>query len=233
MKKCYLECHTKSYLKSDVYSTRDDKKRICQHTLISLLSGIALALIPNTAAATPGQNLLSNWYVGTTIGNKQVVAAPTEFSNDLNPSQADNLSVDDNSGWKFNIGYDVTDNIAIEAGYMDLNDVQFEGNNGNNALFGQNNSADGFTVSSIYRYSVSQKFGLTGSIGVFSWDGARAPQSAVEAAQENDSGTDFYFGLGGGYQLTNEVTLSVEWERFQLNSEETDVWSIGVDYHFK
>lgn len=159
------------------------------------------------------------------------------------------ISADDNRpGVKLNIGFDLTENVAIAAGYMDLNDVTLEGQSRvvDNGVFESQidnsltSSADGFTLSSIYHYSINQNFDLIGSIGVFSWDSdfsaATATlgiQGTTDGGNSGNSGTDFYFGVGGGYQLFDDVVLSVEWEHYQLDSEETQVWSIGVDYHFK
>ncbi len=193
------------------------------------------------------ENNDSHWYVGTAVGNVIGSRSSNEYRTDLANSgvAVSSLDVDDSRiGWKFNIGFDVSQSVAIEAGYMDLNDVNLEANgeltdvaafaaNGSNI---QPNSADGFTLSSIYRYSVSQNFGLTGSIGVFNWDGdfsTRVQPADENISSDSNSGTDFYFGLGGGYQLFDDVTLSIEWEHYQLDSENAEIWSIGVDYHFK
>jgi hypothetical protein len=149
-------------------------------------------------------------------------------------------------GWKLNIGFGLTDYVAIEAGYLDLNDGSIDslGNVADAASVSVpsrisdslTHSADGFTLGSILHYNVSQHFDLSGTVGVFSWGSDGKTGSAPlgdAAAVDGNSGTDFYFGLGGGYQLFDDVTLSVEWEHYQLDSKETQVWSIGVDYHFK
>jgi opacity protein-like surface antigen len=156
-----------------------------------------------------------------------------------------NIAADDSRiGWKLNIGFDVTDNVAIEAGYMDLNDGNAQLNQLVNApeLFFSNakklhhNATEGFSLGSSYHYNVSSNIGLTGSIGLFNWEGGELqPQSlnASPASGLEEGGTDVYFGLGGGYQLADDVTLKIEWERYQYNNDNTEMWSIGVNYHFK
>ncbi|MFT4926319.1 MAG: hypothetical protein ACI8WB_002417 [Phenylobacterium sp.] len=190
----------------------------------------------------------SGWYMGAAVGNVSGSRSVADYKDDLsdNGITVSNLTVDDSrTGWKLNIGFDVTQNVAIEAGYLDLKEVSLEGSAqvtdpeafNNAAKTIHPNSADGFTLGSTYRYSISQNFGLTGSVGLFNWDGdfntraLAAPQT--DAGKDSTSGTDFYFGLGGGYEVFDDVTLSIEWERYKLDKEDAEVWSIGVDYHFR
>jgi hypothetical protein len=201
---------------------------------LTLFGSFSLIL---SASAEPKKPLESQWYIGNAIGSRSAVG----YKQGLTPTVT-TLKVDDSrTGWKFNIGFDVSENVAIEAGYLDLNDVNLEGSAEvvDPQAFGKNThptSADGFTLSSTYRFNISQNFGLTGSIGVFNWDGDSASRELIndeELGKDSNSGTDFYFGLGGGYHLSQDVILSIEWERFQMDKEDTDIWSIGVDYHFK
>ena len=97
-------------------------------------------------------------------------------------------------------------------------------------------SADGFILGSVYRYSITENIGITGSVGVFNWEGDFESESLNNNPQTDSdgiSGTDVYFGVGGGYQLSDDVTLSIEWEHYKLDNDDAQMWSIGVNYHFK
>jgi predicted porin len=156
-----------------------------------------------------------------------------------------NIAVDNSRiGWQLNIGFGVTDNVAIEAGYMDLDEgnAQLNGLVRDPELFFSSakkihpNTAEGFTLGSVYRYNISSNIDLTGSIGLFNWEGGDLQLQSLNSKQKittDDSGTDVYFGLGGGYQLADDVTLMIEWERYKYNDDENEMWSIGVNYHFK
>lgn len=158
-----------------------------------------------------------------------------------------NVAVDDSrSGWKVNVEFDLSEHFAIGAAYVDLQDVELDINSIDNTpsskLFSPSrkilaNSADGFTLESSYHYNLSDNFGLTGSIGLFNWQGGDSGQplnpNPLSKQSGSDGGTDVYFGLGGGYQLTEEMTLEINFERYKLDNEAKQMWSVGLNYHFK
>jgi opacity protein-like surface antigen len=231
------------------------------HKISTLLSRHALKLTKGVMLLTCSSMALADndsvkkdttWYVGTVIGtvigNSSNRQSETEVTNELLTSSTvtvTNLAVDDSRiGWKLNVGFDLTENVAIEAGYMDFNDVNVElnpvvsdpGNYFNTAKKIHPNSTEGFTVGSVYHYDLSDNFGLTGSIGLYNWEGDfnTQPLNGIQSiSTDADSGTDVYFGLGGGYQLAEDVTLKIEWEHYQLDDDDAQMWSIGVNYHFK
>jgi hypothetical protein len=186
------------------------------------------------------------WYAGTALGQAASDSSTAELGNELITTGVNttNISVDESRiGWKLNVGFEVTNNVAIEAGYMDLNDVNTELNpviSDPELFFNHNqkinsNSADGFTLGSVYRYNITDNIGLTGSVGVFNWEGDFNSQSLNNQiiGHDGNKGTDLYFGVGGGYQLSQDVSLSIEWEQYQLDNDKAEMWSIGVNYHFK
>ncbi|NQZ07488.1 MAG: porin family protein [Algicola sp.] len=187
------------------------------------------------------------WYIGTALGQVTSDRTAADLRNELTTTGVNvtNITVDDSRiGWKLNVGFDVTSNVAIEAGYMDLNDVNVELNAVvsdpglffNNAKKIHPNSADGFTLGSVYRYNITDNIDLTGSVGVFNWEGDFNTQSLntnQTIGNDGNKGTDLYFGVGGGYQLSQDVTLSIEWEQYQLDNDKAEMWSIGLNYHFK
>ena len=220
-------------------------------------SGVALSLLCCSvgfvhAADEPDNSVSaesSHWSLGSAL------TALDDSSSDLSESEnstqlsttgvvVNRFNVEDaRFGWKFNIGFDLTRNLAIKAGYMDLNDNSGETNAvvSDPAIFnsyskkGPTTSAEGFSLGSVYRYNVTDSLDFTGSVGLFNWesDGDVQALDGAQGTGDQVGGTDIYFGLGGGYQLTNDVSLSIEWEHYKLNDENTDMLSIGVNYHFK
>ena len=178
------------------------------------------------------------WYIGTALGQVTSDRTAAELGTELTSTGVNvtNISVDDSRiGWKLNVGFDITRNVAIEAGYMDLNDVSVEMNAVvsdpelffNNAQKIHPNSADGFTLGSVYRYNITDNIGLTGSVGLFNWEGDFSTQSLntnQTIGNDGTKGTDLYFGVGGGYQLSQDVTLSIEWEHYQLDKDKAEMW---------
>lgn len=206
---------------------------------VTALFGCFSIFTPFAAVASDVVKVESNWYLSAAVDKITTGELTTNYKEGLSKTGVTVTTVgadDSRPGWKFNVGFDVSQNVAIEAGYLDLNEVEGTAAVSDADAFNTNAHADGFTLGSTYRYSVSQNFGLTGSVGVFSWDGDNSAQALAqepEKVSKEASGTDFYFGLGGGYQLFDDVTLSIEWEKYKIDKEDAEVWSIGVDYHFK
>lgn len=202
------------------------------------------AMLPTSALAANDSSNNKHWSFGSALGdiNTDLTADKPTLKPD-NPVKVKTINLEENRvGWKLNVGVDVTSNIAIEAGYMDMNkDTEINPVVTDPAIFSNmgngnpTNAADGFTLGSVYRYNITDQIGLTGSVGVFNWEGDLVNQALNGPAVTNDGkgGTDIYFGLGGGYRLTEDVSLSIEWEHYEFNNDDSDTLSIGVSYHFK
>ena len=215
----------------------------------SVNSGVAVTpsnLDTKSSAQTSAQSS-SHWTLGSALGENKSDLTQVGADGELSTSGviASQFNVEDaRVGWKFNVGFDLTRNFAIKAGYMDLNEASSDTSStiADPAVFGHQanksltNSAEGFSLGSVYRYNVTDALGFTGSVGVFNWESNLEGQSLGGGSQplsDQTGGTDIYFGLGGGYKLTDDVSLSIEWEHYKLNDEDTDMLSIGVNYHFK
>lgn len=207
--------------------------------LVSLLGRTGLLALTCSFSVLAADNS-SNWYDSTVTSEQTSGEIVEELTTTVTNIAADDSRI----GWKLNVGFDVTNNVAIEAGYMDLNDTSGEMNTVvsnperffNNAKKIHPNSAEGFTLGSVYHYNITDNIDLTGSVGLFNWEGDAQTQSLnsnPSIGSDDLKGTDLYFGLGGGYQLSQDVTLSIEWERYQLDDDNAQMWSIGVNYHFK
>ena len=209
------------------------------------LTGLAaLAMAPLQAQAEEDD---SGWFVGAGVGKADSTLSANQIETQLSGPDVtvNSVSVDDSrTGWKLKLGYEFSNHVAIEAGYLDLNDVNVQVNAVvtdpaqffNRAKNLHPNSADGFTLGSSYQYHITDNFGLTGSVGLFSWEGdfnSQLTGANQPVSSEGTDGTDFYFGFGGGYKLTEEVEVSVGWERYKLDKDDADMWSIGLNYHFK
>jgi opacity protein-like surface antigen len=221
------------------------KQILLQAYARKLTTGLLLLACSSLALADDNP-VNTNWSVGAAIGNVTGGQSMALIDKALTNSgvTVTEIEVDDSrTGWKLNIGFNVTENIVIEAGYVDLNEVSVEFNAVvinpddffNTAQKIHPTSADGFTVGSVYHYGLSDSFNLTGSIGLFRWDGDFKTQSLDSnqgVGADSASGTDVYFGLGAGYQLSEDVTLDVEWERYKLDDDNAQMWSVGVNYSF-
>lgn len=239
-----LYCHANVAFADDLAPNISDKSAQSSDT-----TGVAVtpSNLDTQSSAQNASSQTSHWTLGSVLGDSKSDLTQGESGGELSTSGviASQFNVEDaRVGWKFNVGFDLTSNFAIKAGYMDLNEASTDTSStiADPAVFGHQanksltNTAEGFSLGSVYRYNVTDALGFTGSVGVFNWESNLEGQSLNGGAQplsDQTGGTDIYFGLGGGYKLTDDVSLSIEWEHYKLNDEDTDMLSIGVNYHFK
>ncbi len=207
---------------------------------------IAVALSHSSILMAESEQAGSAWYIQAGIGQVSGSRSTSSLVNDLeqNGVTVNQLSQDDSrTGWRVALGFDVSDYFAVELGYVDLGDVGIrltaEVSDAEQFLASAKklhpNSADGYTLSGVYRYPLSQNFNLSGRVGVFSWDGdfdSVLLDSNQSVGDNNISGSDLYFGFGGEYHLNKRTAVSIEWERYELDNEDSDLFSVNLRYHF-
>lgn len=62
------------------------------------------------------------------------------------------------------------------------------------------------------------------------WDAS--VNSNIPGAGGSDDGTDIMFGFGGMWNFAPQFGLRAEWERFDIDSEDVDFLSVGVQFNF-
>ena len=231
--------------------------------LLSFTSFGALAESVNEVTLTPQSNQTFDvqsiklddddnkpWYMADEQNSVIAVVGKQDKGFNTTASVTQVSAEDNRTGLQLNLGFDVTENVAIEAKYVDLDELNTDPSApGKSSLLVSNpenffnqshkllpSAVEGFSVGSSYRYNVTDNVGLTGSVGLFNWDGEVNPllNNPVQGAEDNgDKGTDLYWSVGSGFNLGSDVTLSIEYERYQRNTENQDMWSIGLNYHFK
>lgn len=171
---------------------------------------LALSLFILSQSANAGSG-----YVGVGIGQPK--------TNDrFWPLEASDL------GFKLFVGYDFTNYIAIELGYI---------NNGEPETV-----ISGFTVSTqvhgvnfalVGRIPVTTSFYLYGKYGMYSWN----EDGLINNIKVfNETGTDSTYGLGIQYYVTNTVSLRLEHEDYSINDSagtvdlSMDSLSIRMDF---
>ena len=75
-------------------------------------------------------------------------------------------------------------------------------------------------------YPINDSFSLFGKLGVLSWE----LESDIEGlvSLDKESGTDVFFGLGGDYNLSENLSIRTEWERYDIENTDFDLWSLGI-----
>ena len=172
---------------------------------------LAVALSPLSAMAE------NSFYVGASIG-------AASLNEDF-----DGLSVDDNTtsfrlvgGWRF------SDYFALEGGYHDFGDFE-QDIDINGVVSSISLSADGFTLGATGSVPVSEQFSLFGRAGWFFWDGDAEINNVSQATPED---TNLYLGVGISYAVSDRFRVTGDWTRYELESANSNVISIGIQYGF-
>jgi len=104
----------------------------------------------------------------------------------------------------------------------------------------------GLNFSAVGTYPLNPSFALFGKLGVFAWNAKANDTTGGASFSATDNGADLSFGLGASYNITKNVGVRVEWERFKAgggedattgfpnvtSSANIDLLSLGVVYRF-
>lgn len=164
-----------------------------------------------------GMDVEPGFYAGVGGGFTTV-----DFCDDLTSLGA--TSCDDSDvGFKIFGGVSLNQYFSAEFGYVDLGEVSFSGPGGSAAV-----EADGFQLAALGIYPIDQ-FSLHGKIGWFFWDASLTSNVGISA---DDDGSDLMFGAGGSWHVTPQISIRGEWERFDFDGDDVDMFSASVIYNF-
>ncbi len=125
----------------------------------------------------------------------------------------------DQGGYNVAVGKYINSNISIELGYADFGeDTQNIG--GVDAEF----EASAIQLSALGYLPVSEKAGLFARIGI---EKVSAESTSGSVEIENDD-TDLFYGVGGYYNVSDNIDVRVEFQRHEIDNNELDTVSAGV-----
>lgn len=139
-------------------------------------------------------------------------------------------------GFGLGMGYNLTSNFAVEAGYLDLGqvDISFSATQAVDLTNIHPESGDGITFSGLYKYAFNDQVGVKVRLGVFDWETEyeTLAGSPLQLSKDGDSGTDFYWGIGVNHRLIDELNLALEYQQFDFDNERTDYLRLGLEWYF-
>ena len=205
-----------------------------------MLSLAILAVIASPFAMADS----SGWYVGANIGQSRATIDNARITNGLLESGLATTSMSDrdrNTGFKFFGGYQFNRYFALEGGYFDLGKFGFTSMtlpsgslNGNIRLRGLDFDVVGFLP-------ITEKLSAFGRVGLI-YAQARdnfTGTGAVNVLVPNPSqrATNYKFGVGLQYALTQSLGMRLEAERYRIsdavgNKGDIDLLSVGLIYRF-
>ncbi|MDX1527701.1 MAG: outer membrane beta-barrel protein [Gammaproteobacteria bacterium] len=129
---------------------------------------------------------------------------------------------DDDVGFKVFGGLKVNQYFGAEIGYADLGEASVSGPGGTATA-----EVDGFQFAAVGSYPIEQ-FSLLGKVGFYIWEG----EISTPVGSFDDDGTDFMFGIGGAFHFSPQLSIRGEWERFDVDGDDVDMFSASVIYSF-
>ena len=116
-------------------------------------------------------------------------------------------------GGKLYGGYEFTPNLALELGYVDFGD------------FGSMD-ASGFFLDAVGKFPFTPQWSGLARVGAF--------QGKLSNGSGSDRGTSYKAGLGVQYNLTPNMALRSEYERYRFDTmgitPKVDMLTVGVNY---
>jgi OmpA-OmpF porin, OOP family len=186
----------------------------------------------------------SGWYVGANIGQSRAKIADDRITAQLLSGGLVTTSISDNNrdlGYKIFGGYLINKNFAIEGGYFDLGEFGFRALTLPTGTLNGNIKLKGLNLDLVGILPFTEKFAAFGRVGV---NYAQAKDSfsgtgSVSVLNPNPSkyDTNYKFGVGLQYALTESIGLRAEAERYRIddavgNKGDIDLLSLGLVYRF-
>jgi len=211
----------------------------------------------NTAIASLFLVATSTVATATEVGDTYVTAGMMNVTYDgVNELAAAGVTIDDSDRVPtFGIGYQVDENLSLEAGVVGEADVSATLSGGESGtLYGQSYSLVGsatikattdtsYTLGVRYIEPVSEKLDLYGKAGMLFWDltgsvglngtltyaGTQYTVNTTADFYQND-GSDLYYGIGGAYELDKETSINADYLKMEIDGDDIDGLSVTIEF---
>jgi hypothetical protein len=208
--------------------------------------GIVAAVSAGAALAT-GQAAAEAYYLGASVGQSNVEISESNQYWDGDGYTNENVDFEaDDTAFKIFGGYMFNEYLGIEAGYLDLGDLEDSATWTGYYGFDGGETTDlkaqmtGWTVQVVGQYPI-------GPVDVFAKAGFIDYDLTVETATKptdcsdcfvsyddwTDEGNDWIYGIGASWNV-GDFGIRAEWENIEQKHESVDdlsVISIGFEYH--
>lgn len=162
-------------------------------------------------------------YVGVGIGQSSVDLDAIDFG----PGVSSSIS-DTDTSVKIVGGYEINENFSVEAGYTNFGEFGVDYTDGFDSL-SENYEATALYLAAVGSIPLGQA-SLFGKFGLASWDlDASISSTFGVSASASASGTDPVYGFGAQLDVSNNVMLRVEFERYTNVGDENETGESDID----
>ena len=189
---------------------------------------IAFASSLATAAPALAQATQGRVFFGVSAGPTDIDSGITHGL--LNPGSG---TVDGkDSGYKFYGGFQFHKHFAGEIAYVDLGQLTYQGNFGLQPVTNGRINVSGLNFAVLGIVPLSESFSVFGKLGFFAWEADGRDVTGGIPFQQVTEGADISFGIGLRLDVTKNVSLRLEAESFNINSDAATMFSGGVMVRF-
>ena len=186
----------------------------------------------------------AGWYLGGNVGQSRARLDEQSIVNKvLAPGYSATLLNDNtiDGGGKLFAGYQLNSNFALEAGYFDLGEFQFNAMTQPAGILSTNMQVRGFNLDLVGSLPLTEKFSTFARLGVThaltqdTFTGTGAANGL--RGKLSDRASRPKAGLGLEYKFTDSLSMRAEAERYVISNalydhNNIDLYSVGVVYRF-
>ncbi len=183
-----------------------------------------------------------HWYIGGNYGRTEESIDDGEIANSIIGGGLTDIEDEDSDrGYKFFVGYQFNQHVALEAGYADLGDfgVKVARAPDTGTLTGDT-SYKGYNLDIVSSWPLTQRLSAFGRVGAFYYETEEnfvGTESLAASLSRDDKDTGYKFGAGLEYSFTERLSARIEAERYRIEDMLGDhgsvnLYSVGLVYRF-
>ncbi|WP_093981700.1 Ig-like domain-containing protein [Shewanella algae] len=185
-------------------------------------------------------NAQARWSVNLNLGYSHARLSESDINQAL-PAEVKLTEVDkEDFAWSVALNYQANDAWALQFGYLDLGEtsLMLGGSTLDPQALQQSLAnlgpqlASGVTAGAEYRFWRYHDWSFSLNGGIFIWESDFSSQWQQQELRYDDSGVDFYWGLGGQYQLSEQWAIRADYRRYMLDRNQVDGVFIGLEFFF-
>ena len=156
------------------------------------------------------------WYAGLGIGQSNY----RDFAADSANTRSE--------GWKVYGGYQFNKYLALEGGYVNLNDMRAI-----NGPVVTTIATEAWALGAVLSYPVTDKISVMGKLGYAYMQGdTRTKNGAALTVRTSQDDYEPNYGVGVSYKVFSNLDLRAEWERFDRSNMDIDLITAGAVIKF-
>ncbi|MCE9780388.1 Ig-like domain-containing protein [Shewanella algae] len=185
-------------------------------------------------------NAQARWSVNLNLGYSHARLSESDINKAL-PAEVKLTELDkDDFAWSVALNYQANDAWALQFGYLDLGEtsLMLAGSTLDPQALQQSLAnlgpqlASGVTAGAEYLFWRYHDWSFSLNGGIFVWESDFSSQWLQQELRYDNSGVDFYWGLGGQYQLSEQWAIRADYRRYMLDRNQVDGVFIGLEFFF-